>query len=219
MTEGLLPLFPLDLVLLPHAPAPLHIFEERYKAMAADALAGEQLVAMALLKPGWEQEYHNKAAPIEPIVCVGQIVSWEQLADGKYNCLLQGKVRARVLREHAGTGLPYRVAELAPVPETAVMEIDLADQRLKLAESFASPRVAVLPVVQQFQQLISGPMPTADIADLAAFNFLEDLQLKQQLLSEGDIRRRVELVVDKLTWWARHFNPGVFGFPEDPSAN
>ena len=213
------PLFPLpNVVLFPRAILPLHIFEERYKTMTADAVAGERLVALALLKPGWEKSYHSRPA-IEPIVCVGQILSWEQLPDGKYNFLLQGRTRARILREHADTGLAYRVAELSPVPETAVMEIDLVDQRRKLLDSFANPRVAVLPVVKQFQQLLSGPMPTADIADLAAFNFLEDLQLKQQLLGEGDIIRRVQAVVDQLAWWSAHFNPGVYGFPEDPSVN
>src|SRR5947208_14651110 len=82
------PLFPLpNVVLLPRAILPLHIFEERYKAMTADALAGDRQVAMALLKPGWERNYYQKPA-IEPIVCVGKILTHERLADGKYNFLL-----------------------------------------------------------------------------------------------------------------------------------
>jgi uncharacterized protein len=213
------PLFPLpNVVLFPRAILPLHIFEERYRTMTVDAVAGEGLVAMALLKAGWEQSYHGRAE-IEPIVCVGQILSYEELPDGNFNFLLQGKARARILREHAGTGLAYRVAELSPVPETAVLEIDLVDQRRKLSESFANPRVMALPVVRQFQQLLGGPMPTSDIADLAAFNFLDDLKFKQDLLAEGDVRRRVEQVAERLSWWSAHFNPGVYGFPEDPSAN
>ena len=52
------PLFPLpNVVLFPGAVLPLHIFEERYKTMTADALAGKSLVAMALLRPGWEKDY------------------------------------------------------------------------------------------------------------------------------------------------------------------
>jgi hypothetical protein len=48
------PLFPLpNVVLFPRAVLPLHIFEERYKAMTADVLAGDRLIAMALLRPGW----------------------------------------------------------------------------------------------------------------------------------------------------------------------
>src|SRR5438105_7782889 len=93
------PLFPLpNVVLFPRAVLPLHIFEERYKVMTAEALAGERQVAMALLKPGWEKNYYHRPA-IDPVVCVGTILSYELLADGKYNFLLQGHTRARVVRE------------------------------------------------------------------------------------------------------------------------
>src|SRR5665213_523951 len=57
------PLFPLpNVVLFPRALLPLHIFEERYKAMTADALAGDKQIAMALLKPGWEKNYYCRPA-------------------------------------------------------------------------------------------------------------------------------------------------------------
>ena len=107
------PLFPLpNVVLFPRAVLPLHIFEQRYRAMTADALNGSRQIAMALLRPGWEKHYHSQPQ-IEPIVCVGTILSHEQLPDGKYNFLLQGMLRARVVGE-----LPvddqrlYRVARL-----------------------------------------------------------------------------------------------------------
>src|SRR3954462_2206335 len=93
---GAVPLFPLpNVVLLPRAILPLHVFEERYKQMTADVLRGERLVAMALLKEGWERDYYQ-APQIEPVVCVGQILSHELLPDGRYNFLLQGVTRARV---------------------------------------------------------------------------------------------------------------------------
>src|SRR5687768_725344 len=83
------PLFPLPgVVLFPRAILPLHIFEERYKTMTADVLAGDRLLAMALLKTGWEKDYYQKPE-IEPVVCVGQVLTHEKLADGKYNFLLQ----------------------------------------------------------------------------------------------------------------------------------
>src|SRR3954464_4040637 len=85
------PLFPLpNVVLFPRAILPLHIFEERYKLMTADALAGDRQIAMALLQSGWEKNYYGRPA-IEPIVCVGTILNHERLADGKYNFLLQGR--------------------------------------------------------------------------------------------------------------------------------
>src|SRR5215211_1582550 len=101
------PLFPLpNVVLFPRAVLPLHIFEERYKAMTAEDLDGDGVIAMALLKPGWERCYY--AAPaIEPVVCAGKILTHEKLPDGKYNFLLQGIARAQVLSEDRGR--PYRV--------------------------------------------------------------------------------------------------------------
>src|SRR5204862_2647939 len=87
--KSTVPLFPLpNVVLFPRAVLPWHIFEERYLAMTADALRGDRLIAMALLKTGWERDYYSTPA-IEPVVCVGHILTHEQLADGKYNLLLQ----------------------------------------------------------------------------------------------------------------------------------
>jgi Lon protease-like protein len=48
-----IPLFPLgEVVLFPHVPAPLHIFERRYRKMVADALEGPRVIGMVLLRPG-----------------------------------------------------------------------------------------------------------------------------------------------------------------------
>src|SRR5256885_15605887 len=99
------PLFPLpNTVLFPHAVLPLHIFEERYKRMTADALAGDRLIAMALLTPGWEKQYYSRPE-IAPVVCVGRIISHEKLPAGKYHLLPQGETRARLIQEPRD--LPY----------------------------------------------------------------------------------------------------------------
>lgn len=192
------PLFPLpNVVLFPRAVLPLHIFEERYKAMIADALAGDRQIAMALLKPGWERDYYQKP-PMEPVVCVGAILSHERLADGKYNVLLQGQLRARIVREHHELPLPYRVAQLAPIEPPGVMEIDLINHRQRLVEIFASGALAEMGIVRQFGQILGGPMPTADVADLIAFNFLDDVCLKQSLLADADVQRRVARTVEAM---------------------
>jgi Lon protease-like protein len=194
------PLFPLpNVVLFPRAILPLHIFEERYKAMTADALAGDRQVAMALLKTGWERDYYGRP-PIEPVVCVGRILSHEKLADGNYNFLLQGQTRARIGREtRGGDDVPYRVAELAPIEETRVLEIDLDAQRQRLRELFEElSYLRDSGIGRQFRQMLTSPLPTADVADLIAFNLLEDVPLKQSLLADGDVVRRVDRVVRAL---------------------
>src|SRR5687767_2795704 len=126
------PLFPLPgVVLFPHAVLPLHIFEERYRAMTADVLRSHRQVAMALLRPGWERDYYGRPA-IEPVVCVGTILSHERLADGRYNFLLQGHTRARVVEEVAGGA--YREARLERVVQTDADEAGLLEARRGLAE-------------------------------------------------------------------------------------
>ncbi len=187
------PLFPLpNVVLFPRAVLPLHIFEERYKAMTADALAGDGVIAMALLRPGWEKCYY--AAPaIEPVVCVGKILTHEKLPDGKYNFLLQGIARGRVLGEDRSR--PYRVGHLELLAEADVMEIDLENERHRLSCMLSEGICSNHPVVKQFRQMLTSTMPTAEIADLLAFNFIDDVHVKQCLLAETDPRRRVERLI------------------------
>jgi Lon protease-like protein len=189
-------LFPLpNVVLFPTAILPLHIFEERYKAMTADALSGSRLIAMALLRPGWQMNYYGRPA-IEPVVCIGRIVSEERLPDGKYNFLLQGLQRARIVKEHRSD--PYRTAHLEPLRETPVMEIDLVCQRQRLAEVFAGGLLSQTSVGRQFRDILSSPLTTPQIADLAAFNLLEDVTLKQSLLEDCDVPRRINRVIEAL---------------------
>ncbi len=202
------PLFPLpNVVLFPRAVLPLHIFEQRYKAMTADAITGERLVAMALLKPGWEKSYYGTPT-IEPVVCVGQIISHERLADGKYNFLLRGQTRAVIERELA-SDKPYRVARLRPLEQVPVMEIDLGEARGRLVQLFNEGALARTSLARQFREMLAGQIATPDICDLVAFNLLDDVPLKQSLLAEIDVRRRVERTVDALTKVQRFLGPAL----------
>jgi uncharacterized protein len=209
------PLFPLpNVVLFPRAVLPLHIFEERYKEMMADALDGDKQIAMALLRPGWEKNYY--AAPsIEPVVCVGEILSWERLADGKYNLLLQGRARARVVREWRHN--PYRMAELRALEEIPASESDLEEDRIRLRKMLEKVPLGALPSAEQFLELIKGTVGTEVIADLVAGNYLEDIAVKQGLLSEVEVGRRVRRTVDALHEWIRTVSP--LAFLADPRAN
>ena len=188
------PLFPLpNVVLFPRAVLPLHIFEDRYKSMITDVLAGERRIAMALLMPGWEKNYYLRPE-IHPVVCVGNVLVHEKnSADGTYNFLLQGQTRARIVRERAGG--PYRVADLEPLAETVVDEQDLTHHRRRLISVFDSGSLLATVIGRQFRQLLATGLSTSQIADLIAFNFLEDVSLKQSLLCECDIHKRVERTI------------------------
>lgn len=212
------PLFPLpNVVLFPRAVLPLHIFEERYKRMMADVLeAGHRQIAMALLHRGWEKDYDGRPA-IEPVVCVGTILSHERLSDGRYNFLLQGHTRARVVREVGGTATPYREAELEPLYETDWAEGGLAAARERLVEMFERPSYATLPGGDQIRQMLGSRLPTAAMADLLAFNLLseEQVALKQSLLAEADVKRRVWRVVEAV----RALQPAWQNTPGDARLN
>ena len=103
-----IPLFPLpDVVLFPHMPLPLHVFEPRYRKMTADAMASHKIIGMTLLKPGWEQDYHGRP-PVYPVGCAGVVEECRRLEDGRFNIRLKGVTRFRIVSEQDGE--PYRLA-------------------------------------------------------------------------------------------------------------
>ena len=70
--SGVVRLFPLpNLVLYPHVMQPLHIYEDRYREMLEDALAGDKLITMSVLQPGWETDYESRP-PIAAVCVPGQ---------------------------------------------------------------------------------------------------------------------------------------------------
>jgi Lon protease-like protein len=112
---NLIPLFPLpNVVLFPRMSLPLHVFEPRYRKMVGDVLNGHKTIGMALLRPGWEADYHGRP-PIYSAGCAGVLEQWEPLEHGRYNILLKGVCRFRIVEEHAGE--PYRLATVRPQPE------------------------------------------------------------------------------------------------------
>lgn len=107
--SGNLPVFPLpNVVFFPKTILPLHVFEMRYRQMVNDALAGEKLIGMALLKPGWEKNYYGNPE-VYNVACMGKITEVEKLEDGRSNIILLGlkkvEIRGFVKEE------PYRVAK------------------------------------------------------------------------------------------------------------
>ena len=90
MLPATIPIFPLpNAVLFPNVFMPLHIFESRYRAMVADALAGDRIIGMVLLKAGFETDYEGRP-PIFPVGYAGVITHSERLADGRFNIVLKG---------------------------------------------------------------------------------------------------------------------------------
>lgn len=191
-------LFPLpNLVFFPHVVQPLHIFETRYRQMMTDALAGDRLLAMALLRPGWEEDY-DKAPPIHPVVCVGRIFQEEKLADGRYNLLLHGLARARILEEVPADRLyrRARVEWLSDV-ETACAETDqgLRKELSRLLGGWLASQPSYL---DPLRKLLEGSHALGGLCDIFSFVLPLDLVIKQQLLAETEVERRVRLLLEHL---------------------
>ena len=99
MQSEILPIFPLSgVVLFPEVQAPLHIFEPRYRQMTEAALAGSQRIGMVVIDP-----YHVDDSagdpPLHPVGCQGIIRQAQELPDGRYNLVLEGTRRFRILEE------------------------------------------------------------------------------------------------------------------------
>ncbi|HSN68269.1 MAG TPA: LON peptidase substrate-binding domain-containing protein, partial [Thermoanaerobaculia bacterium] len=112
LPEGEFPLrlFPLpNLVFFPNTRLPLHVFEPRYRQMVSDAIDSGEPIGMVLLRPGWEEAYY-RSPPIYGVGTLGVIEQVEPLEDGRYNILLNGQVRYRIVEE--APAVVYRTARV-----------------------------------------------------------------------------------------------------------
>ncbi|HEV3002814.1 MAG TPA: LON peptidase substrate-binding domain-containing protein [Pirellulales bacterium] len=197
--SGVARLFPLpNLVLYPHVLQPLHVFEPRYCELVDEALAGDKLVAMCVLSPGWEPEYEGRPA-VAPVACLGRITTYHRLEGGHYNILLVGLKRVMLLGE-----LPpdksFREAEVEIIddrypPEGLAQRHDLQRQLLdefkRLLPQGGSAR-------ESLEQLLAVEVPLGVLADLVAYSINLDLKVKQELLAVGDVDRRAATLLAEL---------------------
>ncbi len=187
---GALKVFPLpSAVLFPNAILPLHIFEPRYRAMVRDALASDQLIALADLQPGWESVQGPPA--LASIGCVGSIVWSEELPDGRFNILLQGLVRVRFLEEQPSLH-DYREfrGEILDDPPYTGPEADVLRQELLELAGRMPPQV-LDPLLQIATHLEGGAL-----ADVVAGALVQDSDRRQVLLEELDVGRRLRTLLE-----------------------
>ena len=194
----LLPIFPLpNVVLFPNVFLPLHIFEPRYREMVADALKSDRMIGMVLLRPGWQREYEGRPA-VYPIGCSGVITHVDPLADGRYNLVLRGVERFRIVEED--DRLSYRRARIERLPESACRAEDIAairHQRARLDALLAPALERSLPEIAG-EARIPATMPDEDLVNaLAQYLELEPLE-KQALLERRSLRARAESLVELL---------------------
>jgi uncharacterized protein len=188
-----IPVFPLpNVVLFPTVSLPLHIFEPRYREMVADALEGDRIIGMALLRPGWEGDYEGRP-PIYGIGCAGLITHAERLPDGRYNIVLRGLEKFRIVREHAKHA--YRVAEIDPLMESLTdSDRDVVRSERRRLEALLVPQ----PAGRGADSKMPPSMADEDLVNaLAQYLELETVE-KQALLERDGLLARCRSLIDLL---------------------
>lgn len=189
-----IPIFPLsNVVLFPQLATPLHLFEPRYRQLAREALDGERTIGMVVVRPEFADEMQGDP-PIYPIGCAGTITESQKLPDGRYNLVLQGQYRFRVLGEEPrdATRL-YRSAHIEPLGESYP---DGDRERVALLRANIVENVGVL--VRETQperaeslspELFAG-VDDATLVHLLCNAFALPVEEKQQLLEADSIPER-----------------------------
>jgi Lon protease-like protein len=191
-----IPLFPLpNVVLFPNVFLPLHIFEPRYRRMVADALAGDRMIGIVLLKPGWEAEYEGRPA-VYPVGCTGLITHAEPLEEGRYNIVLRGLEKFRILEENSG-GVYRRARVEVLIEDVAAHERESVRGQRQRLEALLAPSVES-GSLDRMEQKIPTAMPDEDLIHaLAQYLALEPME-RQALLERESIRARGESLIELL---------------------
>ena len=188
-----LSIFPLrGAILFPGLQLPLHVFEPRYRALVGDALARDRRIAM--IQPQTARE----GAPLFSIGCVARVEDVEALADGRYNLVLEGEARFRLLRELTVT-TPFRQVEGELLGE-AEYETLSAIERAGLeqeAKKFADRQG--YSVDWDSVERLDDTSLVNGVSQIAPF----DPAAKQALLEAPDIAARCELLIQLMQFYGR----------------
>ncbi len=196
------PVFPLSgAVLFPGAVLPLHVFELRYRAMVRDALSGERLVGLALLKPGWERDDYP-SPEFFPLGCLARFEEVEWLPDDCYDLKVLGLSRVRferVLREY-----PYRTARVSLLPQQPFSEDDplVELERRALIEAYQRAAKHMVPEGQP----APAPGPEARFEPLVnsiCMALAAEADAKLALLEMDSIVERSRRAREMLEQWLR----------------
>lgn len=198
------PIFPLpDVTFFPHTLLPLHVFEARYRAMVMDALERDRRLAIVRLRPGYEAAYAGKPA-VHPVAGVGEIVSFERLATGRYNILVRGDARVRIESEVPSDTL-YRIARArrlddveSPGDAAHALARDVQDALTRIRATCATLLTALDRPADLLDTALAEGQPAGAIADRVAAAVLPDADLRQELLETLEVGARVTRVAGAL---------------------
>jgi hypothetical protein len=185
-----IPIFPLpNVVLFPDVFLPLHIFESRYRAMVKDALASDRIIGMVLLQPGFEADYEGRPR-VYPMGCAGVITHSEPLPDGRFNIVLRGLEKFRLLGED--TSRPYRLAHIEAVPEVAT---DADCRAIKQHRQRLGALLAAAVEHRRAEAQLPPAVPDQDLVNaLAQYAAFEPIERQALLECNGVLSRCLALI-------------------------
>lgn len=193
------PLFPLpNCVLLPGSILPLHVFEERYREMTRDALAGNGIIAVARLQPGYESDYEHRP-PIYACCGVGRIIASEELPDGRFHLILRGVARIEIDHEHPAERA-YRIArarliadDVAPAEAGCVARAH--EQLVAICDRLAQSMERGGEELRQLVRVDPRPAMCADIVVAALLRNVDQRQAHLETYAAMDrIKRAIDCV-------------------------
>ena len=189
-----LPIFPLTgAVLFPGMQLPLHIFEPRYRAMVGDALIRDRLIAMI------QPQRPEDGAPLFSIGCVGRIGEIQAMDDGRYNLILEGTTRFRILRE-LDVATAYRQVEADFFYEDEDETLSHAQRGGFEREARAFADAQGYSVDWESVERLDDRSLINGVSQIAPF----DPASKQALLEAESLADRCELLVQLMQFFGRH---------------
>ena len=197
------PLFPLPgAILFPRSQIPLHIFEPRYREMVRDVIDGAGQIAM--IQPLRVDD--DNQAPLYGVGCVGEVVGVEELDDGRFNIVLLGSNRFRLVKE-ADVDAPYRCADVTiedfddsePPPLAPIQRAEVEREARRLGD------VLGLAVDWAAVAQLDDEMLVNAIAQVAPF----DIGAKQALLEQANLDGRADLLVQLMQFHRAAVSGGV----------
>lgn len=185
-----LPLFPLGSVLYPGLVLPLHIFEDRYRELVADLLAGPepQQFGVIAIRHGRETGIDGVSALFET-GCTAKLRRVEKYEDGRYDLIAVGVQRFRLL--NLGEAAPYFSGDVELLIDEPVDEAETAMVVPPVQRAFRS--YLDLMAERGGTQITIPELPGEPLllSYLVAAAVVVDLPVKQRLLEEPDARRRL----------------------------
>lgn len=169
--------------LFPNALLPLHIFEPRYRLMLDEALGDCRMLAMAMPRDKEENE-------VEEIAGAGLVRACIRNEDGTSNLILQGVARVRFTGWEQKE--PFRVARIETMPSREGDQDNIDSQVTRLHALCSRFKEQGIELPSQFEAYLNQITNIGVITDLVASTLVADSRVRQMLLEEVEIPRRLE---------------------------